>query len=355
MLTLLLSFISFAAQSLAQQSASTTLEGWQFDDDSRSSWDILWTCLSTIFACTWAALHLHVPERTFTKQGKARVRVFAWFGALLAPELMIIYAAVDFHYARVIVKRCNDAFAAKKTQGSKDAGQQKEQVHASEDEVHENADRRPWSMIQGFCIQMDGLQLRTRDDWEYTVSSKNVAPLIEAGVIRPGDLDEETIEDRAKADAAAKLFAVLQSSWVLVNILSRAAYHLPISPIEIATVAYVICAAFSYGLWWYMPRGMQTRITIFLPYARDNDGMPGHIRELLDSRKRCWHRPGYIKPSKEEIDEMWEQSWPPRRHAAWSRECSDGTFDKLSRAEEIKLLLSSILAAHVFCAIHVAA
>lgn len=127
---------------------------------------------------------------------------------------------------------------------------------------------------------MDGLQLRTRDDWVYTVSSKNVVPLIQAGLIRPCDLEPDEIEDRAKADASAKLFTVLQSSWVVVNILARAAYHLPISPIEITTVAYVVCAALSYGLWWYMPRDIQTRINIHLPYARDGDDMLGNTRQL---------------------------------------------------------------------------
>lgn len=350
---MLLSFVAlFVAQCLAQQPGSTTLEGWQFDDNSRSSWDILWTCLTTIFACTWTALHKHVPERTHNKIAASFMKTFTWFGALLAPELMIIYAAIDFHYASAIAKRCNQAFAAKRAQSSKEVGPQKEQADAPEDDEIE---LQSWSLIQGFCIQMDGLQLRTRDDWVYTVSSKNVVSLIEAGVIRPRDLESDEIEDRAKADAAAKLFAVLQSSWVVVNILARAAYHLPISPIEITTVAYVVCAAFSYGLWWYMPRDMQTRINIHLPYTRDGGDMPSAIRELLDSRERCWHRPGWIKQSTKEAVERLEQLYPPRRYSLWSRECSDGTLDQLSRAEETALLLWSILAAQIFCAIHVAA
>lgn len=58
----------------------------------RSLWDIVWSCVTTIFACTWLAVHLNVP-----KQGKGRmwkiwrrVGAFAW--ALIAPEMIIMGA-----------------------------------------------------------------------------------------------------------------------------------------------------------------------------------------------------------------------------------------------------------------------
>lgn len=33
-------------------SASTGLRSWQLDTNNRSTWDIVWSCSSTIFACT---------------------------------------------------------------------------------------------------------------------------------------------------------------------------------------------------------------------------------------------------------------------------------------------------------------
>lgn len=77
------------------------------------------------------------------------MKVFTWFGALLAPELMIMYAAIDFLYASAIVKRSNEAFAAKREQSSKKAGPPNEQADAPEDE---DTELRSWSLIQGFCI-----------------------------------------------------------------------------------------------------------------------------------------------------------------------------------------------------------
>lgn len=58
----------------------------------RSLWDIVWSCMVTIFACTWLAVHLHVP-----KQGKGRLwkfgrRAVAFGATLIVPELVICHA-----------------------------------------------------------------------------------------------------------------------------------------------------------------------------------------------------------------------------------------------------------------------
>lgn len=110
MFTLLLVFV-FANQSLAQNN-STALEGWQFADSSRSSWDILWTCLSTIIACTWTALHIFVPRRDQTEILSNVLKLVAWIGTILSPELMAGTAAEQFWQAKSTVARCNVAFDA---------------------------------------------------------------------------------------------------------------------------------------------------------------------------------------------------------------------------------------------------
>ena len=63
-------------------------------DDCRTLQSIIYSCLSTIFLCTWVALHLNVP-RDPTKVSPFRR---AWFmlGALLAPELVLVFAFSDW-------------------------------------------------------------------------------------------------------------------------------------------------------------------------------------------------------------------------------------------------------------------
>src|ERR1700709_1452535 len=97
--------------------------------------------------------------------------------------------------------------------------------------------------------------------------------LIETGVIKCSDFKEEEIKSHSKADSLGTFVTVLQSTWVTVNIVARAAYDLPISPLEFVTLAYVACGLISYALWWHKPKDMEMAIPIFLPYDHDSDDM----------------------------------------------------------------------------------
>ena len=273
--------LGFAKQSLAQNN-STALEGWQFADSSRSSWDILWTCLSTIIACTWTALHVPVPRRDRTEIVSNVLKVVAWICTILAPEFMAGIAAEELWQARSTVARCNAAFRV--------ANSEPDSVNISLSEgspVKVQSDGR-WGTIQGYCVGMNGVLLQTKDDWIYPVHTRNVVPLIEAGIIKPSYLRAGNIKDRAKADSFTKGFTLLQSFWVTTNIIARRAYDLPITAIEIATVAYVACAAATYIIWWNKPKDMVTPITIYVPYDRESGNMPHQVRDILSEKVGDW-------------------------------------------------------------------
>ena len=58
----------------------------------RSTWEILWTCLATIFACTWVSIHPNIPS---SKDGRMhialqRLELMVW--AILTPEMIIFWA-----------------------------------------------------------------------------------------------------------------------------------------------------------------------------------------------------------------------------------------------------------------------
>jgi len=59
---------------------------------------------------------------------------------------------------------------------------------------------------------------------------------------------EESIEDRSKSDVFTKAFAIIQSTWLIVQSLSRLTAGLPITELELATMAYVLCAVIMYGM-----------------------------------------------------------------------------------------------------------
>jgi hypothetical protein len=274
---------TFSQISLAQADQT---EGWQFDDNSRSSWDIFWTCVSTILACTWTALHLKVPKRSEHNGDTMSKKLPTWTCALLAPELMAMVAVGELRQAISIVTRCNSAFQA--LDSNKDSSSGNLPLHTAISSYDKPDSRKSWTVIQGFCIDMRGAILVTDDEWTYPVLPSNVAPLIETGVIKHSHLRERDIQDRAKADSFAKAFTMLQTFWVTCNIIARAAYNLPITPLEISTVAYAVCAGITYAVWWHKPKDMVTPIMIYLPYGRESDAMPRRVREILDEHESGW-------------------------------------------------------------------
>jgi hypothetical protein len=53
-------------------------------------------------------------------------------------------------------------------------------------------------------------------------------------------------------------------------------------------VAYVVCAAITYAVWWHKPKDMVTPTTIYLPFGCESDEMPRRAREILDESQFDW-------------------------------------------------------------------
>ena len=167
----------------SQASTNTNLEGWQFDDNSRSTWTIVWTGFSTILACTWTVLRVDVSPRSWNGVQRNAVKIFLWLLTVLCPEVIAWGAVVEMFAARSIAISCNS------TQSPVPS----------------------WSITQGYCVKMGGLALQTQDDWLYTVTPRNILVFIRAGMITSSDFHDDGIQDRAKVDALGMVFTVLQS------------------------------------------------------------------------------------------------------------------------------------------------
>lgn len=68
------------------------------------------------------------------------------------------------------------------------------------------------------------------------------------------DINPDDIRDKSKSDGLAKALVILQASWMLIQTISRKIVHLPVSLLEVNTVAHVFCAFVIYVLWWKKPR-----------------------------------------------------------------------------------------------------
>ena len=75
----------------------------------RTVWDILWSCLATTFAVTWVSVHPNVPFLEETNRMVLKRRIFLMVLALLAPEVMIMWAFKQWRGAVMIKEIINKA------------------------------------------------------------------------------------------------------------------------------------------------------------------------------------------------------------------------------------------------------
>ena len=61
-------------------------------DSHRSLWNIIWSCLVTTFTCTWLSVHPNIPAPKEPWYPIVWRRIKAMFWALVAPELVIMWA-----------------------------------------------------------------------------------------------------------------------------------------------------------------------------------------------------------------------------------------------------------------------
>ncbi|KAF3011963.1 hypothetical protein E8E15_002253 [Penicillium rubens] len=154
--------------------------------------------------------------------------------------------------------------------------------------------RTEWTLRKCFCILAGGLALQTQDGWIYVLRASDMKPFIEASIVEDIDFHDRDVEDHAKADSLGKTFTVVQTSWFLVDTIARWASSLPVSPLELATVAYIACGVLLYAMWWYNPKDMTTPITIYV--RCDRNDLPTHLLDRTATNPNGWvHRHAHIK------------------------------------------------------------
>ncbi|KAI9652224.1 MAG: hypothetical protein M1831_007133 [Alyxoria varia] len=180
------------------------LRGWVQAPDKRGTIDIIWSSASTVFVCVWVMLHLNVPAKK-DSQIVQFLRRLKWFIlALLAPELIMLFAGGQW------------ASAQRSTQAMANLG--------AED----------WSLVHAFYADSGGFMLQAPDSVEFPVTAQQIHYLVEKKYIPIPNITRNEIWDKSKADLFAKFVAVLQSGWFVIQIVARAIQGLPISLLELS-------------------------------------------------------------------------------------------------------------------------
>ncbi|KAE9387188.1 hypothetical protein BT96DRAFT_1005366 [Gymnopus androsaceus JB14] len=96
--------------------------------------------------------------------------------------------------------------------------------------------------------------------------------LLLKGLISLPSIPCSEIMDKSKGDALGKTLALVQTTWFMAQVISRAVQHLPISELELTTAAFAFLNFLMYALWWNKPLDVCHPILIPLassqvPYA----------------------------------------------------------------------------------------
>jgi len=76
-------------------------------------------------------------------------------------------------------------------------------------------------------------------------------------------ISKAEIEDRSKGDVISKGLGFLQTSWFVTQCIARRAQGLPVTELELVTVAFAVLSVVIYILWWDKPLNVQRGVRVY--------------------------------------------------------------------------------------------
>ena len=213
--------------------SNTHLVGYISDPSGRGTSSLIISCLLTLVLCVWSALHLNVPAPGRTRRQTVLSNIIWITAGIYTPELVVFTAWRQWSSAKILSR------IVRKTYKTDEYGKG-------------SLGRWPWTMTHSFFASTGGFAF---DVLPYIWSEHNPAGFLPPGTPRLTvtargmsflakcrrlpDVPKGDIDDKSKADALAKTLVLLQASWMLLQCLGRLIEGLPVTLLEVNTVAHV--------------------------------------------------------------------------------------------------------------------
>ena len=271
------SLASLLAESSSSASTVLSTPACICPADQRSIWDILWSCLATIFACSWVSVHPNIPAANESSWRIFLRRLELMFWAVIGPEMIITWAFRQWLGARHMEKLYR--------------GKLSSLMHSIYSRILNyrilTLDRG-WTKTHGHFIQMGGFMLFEGNIAKGVLTPERFSELLTTGKIEFPTVTVEEIEDRSKADGFSKIIAFGQTLWFIAQCLARRAQHLDLTLVELLTLSMAVLNGLMYFLWWHKSLDVRCPIRVHLldkPNERNEPDKPkklsfGHYGEL---------------------------------------------------------------------------
>jgi hypothetical protein len=101
---------------------------------------------------------------------------------------------------------------------------------------------------------MGGFLLYVNGKPRATLAPRELRRFVRDGSVDMPDIMQAEIEDRSKGDALSKGVAILQLAWFVLQLVARYIQNLPITLLEVDTLAVAALTSTAYGWWWKKPK-----------------------------------------------------------------------------------------------------
>ena len=255
---------------MANTTNSTELYGWTWEPEMRGTFGIITSCLFVVFVSTWTVLHLNCPAPDDPWQTTCTRKIRWALLAIFTPEAVTTFAAPQWYEARASIKPMHDIGI-----------------------TH-------WTIVHGFYAVSGGFMLHAPDIPPFPVNSRAIHYLVERGYLSPPTITKRDILDRSKADIFAKMTAIVQVGWLVIQCIARKAKSLVISLPEIVTLGFAVVTFTTYFFWMDKPMDVEghtalhtsTPLSVILRNAGEAAKKPYVTTpmDFLDDRTLAWAR-----------------------------------------------------------------
>ncbi|KAG2141423.1 uncharacterized protein EDB93DRAFT_1294699 [Suillus bovinus] len=121
------------------------------------------------------------------------------------------------------------------------------------EQLESDSEDYTWTQTHSFFVLMGGFMLYVDGEPYLTLRPDYILKLIHDKCIDIPILTANQIRDRSKGNAISKGLIMLQVAWFVLQLITRAIYHLETTQLEVGTLAFAVLSFLSYAMWWDKP------------------------------------------------------------------------------------------------------
>ena len=118
---------------------------------------------------------------------------------------------------------------------------------------------------------MGGFALHDADkSFLRVLDERTLKELDTAGELEWPTITEQEIRDRSKDDIFSKGIVLVQTTWFIVQCVSRFATKLAVTELEVVTLAFAVLNGITYWLWWDKPSDVRCAVPVYLKSTEES-------------------------------------------------------------------------------------